>query len=136
MAIVNPNYDELPQIQPGVHRLRIKGCEHKHAKNGNPYLNWKFQIEGGPNAGATVFHMTGLTGKGAQALKALVRAAFDAKYESGPIDTDHLVGFPFQGRLERELNPDGTEGKYMKVMEVFPPADSKQAENYPDWESA
>lgn len=124
--IVEPNYEESPPLNPGTYRCKIISCEQKVSKSsGNNYLNWKLDT-----GGSWVYLMTGLSGKGAQKLKELIRAAKYPSYESGAIDTNDLLGCFVMAKLEKQYNQDGTESKYLSVTEIHP--DSGPAFNEDD----
>lgn len=124
MAKVNPNFNEEARelIPDGVYPVRILGGEIKQSKQGNPYINWKMAIDEGRFKGRWIFLMTGLSGKGAAVLKELVRVTADPSYESGEIDTDDLVGFPFQVRVSQAFKPDGSPSDFPFVEEILPAA--------------
>jgi hypothetical protein len=115
---VTPDFNEKT-LAPGTYLAFIAACEQKTGKqSGAPYLNWKIDV-----SGQWVFHMTGLSGKGAQALKALIRAAKDPNYESGEVDTDTLIGCRINITVDYGINPDGSQSKYLKVLEIAPATD-------------
>lgn len=129
MAIIQPNFEEQQGVPPGIYRARFASCEQKTGKtSGKPYLNWKLVIEhSNPNIhGQWVFLMTGLTGKGATIIREIVRATIDENYESGPIDTDAINGFPVEIRVEQGFNQDGSVSKYPAVTEIMPVSDAAE----------
>ena len=117
--MVSPNFEES-SIVPGTYGVRVKSCQQKTSQSGNPYLSWVLVVDGGPYNGSWIYHNTPFSGRGATMFKDFVRAAYDPNYDSGPIDTDLLINCALQVEIERGLNQDGTESKYMKVIEVAP----------------
>lgn len=115
--LITPDFEEKPQLPPGEYAAKIVGCEMKTSKKGTPYLSFKFETL---DSRQWVFTNTGLSGKGAQLFKAIVKAAYMPGYESGPIDTDKLLGRTLNVKCDFQVNPDGTEGKYVQVFDVAP----------------
>lgn len=113
--IVTPSFEEPSGLEPGSYRAMIIGCETKISKKGSPYLNWKFEEL---STHSWIFLMTGLSGKGAQMLKHLVKCAGFPHYEGGPINTDELLGNIVTVKIDRLMNADGTPGKYTQVVGV------------------
>lgn len=124
--LVTPDFVEQ-KLEPGTYLAKIVSCEHKKSKTGTPYLNWKFETIGSMPDHQWVYAGTGLTGKGAQILKALIQAAFDPKYESGPIDTDILINCEVMITVEKNFNPDGSESPYLRISKFEKPSDSFEA---------
>ena len=122
MAIINPDFTELPKLPAGHYRARIVGCKPGVSQNGTPYMTWKFETV--TNNAVTnrrwVFLSTTFKGQGAQLLKQMVRAAYDPSYEQGPIDTTHLMNREVMITVERITNRDGSEQKYPQVMDISP----------------
>jgi len=114
---VTPSFEEPQDLAPGKYRAQIIGCEQKTSKKGNAYLNWKFEEQ---STHAWVYLMTGLSGRGAQMLKQLVQSAGWKHYQDGPINTDELMGRILTIQVDRLMNPDGTPGKYLQIIDVGP----------------
>jgi hypothetical protein len=87
-----------------------------------PYLNWKFETEtDDPKTNKQWVYLNhALSGKGAQILKELVRAARNAEYQTGPVNTDDLIGCVVEVQVEFGINRDGTQSKYLNVVGVSP----------------
>lgn len=117
MAKVTPDFNER-SLPPGTYRARILSCEMKQSKKGTNYLNWKLETIDEEYPNQWIYMMTGMTGKGAQKFKELVQAAYDPSYEGGEIDTDLLLNCEILITIDRGLNQDGTESKYMQVLSV------------------
>lgn len=113
--MIDPTTEAGPQLAPGTYRAQILNCELKTGKTGSRYLNWKFAV-----GSQWVFHTNGLTGKGAEVLKDIVRAAKYPDYEGGPINTDDLLGSFITITIDQGVNPDGSPSQYMRVLEVAP----------------
>jgi hypothetical protein len=47
-----------------------------------------------------------------------VQAAKDPNYENGPINTDELIGSMVTISVDKQLNQDGTESKYLMVTGI------------------
>lgn len=111
---INPDFSEESGLAPGIYPAKIIGVEQKVGKeSGAPYLNWKLEVEG-----LWIYHSTPFSGRGAGLFKQLVHATVSPGYDGGPINTDMMVGKSLQVKLEKGLNRDGSESKYMRVMEV------------------
>ena len=118
--MVEPDFSEASLLEPGVYVCKVNSVEHRMSKQGRPYLNWKLET----GTGVWVYMSTGLSGKGAQKLKALVRATKYPNYANGPIDAHEIVGSFVKAQIAKQIMPDGTEGKYFEVIEVSPVSDS------------
>jgi hypothetical protein len=118
--IVNPDFSEGPKLQPGSYSAKIIGCEQKQSRQGSPYLNWKFETQTHDRATDRqwIFLATTFSGKGAQLLKSLVKAAKYPAYEGGPINTDELIGSLVTLTVDRNYNQDGSESHFPRVIEI------------------
>lgn len=110
-------------IPVGKYPARIMGVEAKESQNGNPYLNWKYEIFGcegeltGLN-GRTVFGMTMISGPGSFRLKQLLEAT-DTDQDQ-PFDTDDLIGAEVELTLSQRsvARQDGTTAVYPDVKSI------------------
>jgi hypothetical protein len=122
--MISPDFTESTGLQPGLYIAHIRKGEQKESRNGNPYLNWVLEVDTGHGKTILMFYATPFSGRGAGLFRTIVQAAHDSNYQSGTINTDLLINKPIQVRLEKETNPDGTQGKYMRVVEVLPVSDA------------
>lgn len=120
--MITPDFSENPSLSPGTYPARVVSCDLKQSKTGTPYLNWKFETETRDFATNRkwVYLSTALSGKGAQMLKAVVRATLDPSYDGGSIDTDRCIGCSVVITVDKRINPDGTESPYLMVTDVKP----------------
>lgn len=110
MPIVTPDFEEKRLI-PGWHNGVVIGAEVRTSKAGKPYVLWGISVES-----HNLRFMTGLSGKGAQALRALVRATYNPAYDAGEVDTGLVVGHPVRCNVVEEPGEDGR--LYLKIIEV------------------
>ncbi len=96
MALIEPSYDEVVELTPGVYQARLTEYETKISQKGATYLKWKLEVENNNNDpklnGRTVKLVTMITGPGAGNLRNLIKATLNSNYEQGPFDPDDIVG--------------------------------------------
>lgn len=119
MPVINPDFSERT-LQPGQYPAIIVSCEQKISRAGNPYLSWKFETQTMDKATDRqwVFFATTFSGRGAQLIKSIVQSSINPKYESGPINTDDLLNQRVLVKVEKQLDANGSEGKFLTVTEV------------------
>lgn len=125
--LITPDFDEAIDMGPvaaGKYNARIIGVEQKTAKSGNPYLNWRAELvgtEGGKQNGKLVFFMTMYTGKAANQIKDLWKAATGELPAAGqPWDPNTLLGREVSIAVATRYDNTGKESKYPDVDVIGP----------------
>lgn len=114
-------------LPPGTYLARILTCEEKVSKtSGNSYLNWKFETisENPAWHKRWVYMATVYNKKGAERFAELARAVFGPSYNGGSVDTATMLGKQVCLQLGKDIQADGSEGKYMRVEAITSPEDN------------
>jgi hypothetical protein len=123
MAFIEPDFsEEAVPLPSGIYQAKLLSCQQKLSQMGNPYLNWKLEIQS-PNPkfrGHLVYYATPLAGRGVGYLKRLIQAAYQPAYESGPFNTEDLIGRLITVTLEKNLDQSGKDTGYLRVTEIAP----------------
>lgn len=115
MPSINPDFKEAETLHPGSYICQIISSEVKLSGKGNYYVNWKLKTV---PVGATLYHTTPISGRGAGMLKHFIHCAGDSSYEEGSYDTDNLNGVYLSVTVDKNIKPDGTESPFPKVTRV------------------
>jgi len=120
--LINAKLDEVTEtITPGTYKTRVVGVEEKVSKAGNPMLNWKTTVfDDLKYNGATIFHTTPITGKGAFRLQEFYLAATGEELtkDSPSFDTEQIVGQEVLMTLVAGLDQQGNPSKWPDVKAV------------------
>jgi hypothetical protein len=121
--LVKPDFSEVSgndPVPPGTYSARIKECEQRESKAGNPYLNWKLELFGTPEVNnRVVFHMTMVKGKAAFRLQELYSAATGEQIsDKTGFDTDMLIGKEITVTLTEAKDQEGNVRPFPEVKAV------------------
>lgn len=116
--LVHPDYSEAMEneLVAGVYACKLTDAVVKTSRNGQMYVNWKFETVPDKRIG---YFITMLEGKASGLFKHLVHCAGDSSYGGGPYNTDRLIGQQIMAKLDvEEYDDQGMKQLRYKVKNI------------------
>lgn len=123
MAIIEPNFDEVVTLEPGVYNVRLHEVEVKDTKAGDKqYLKWTLEVVGNDDPtlnGQKCFTNTMTSGKGAFALQDLYKAVTGEEIAAASFDTDSILGQEVGVILVEGTDQQGNATRFPEVKKFI-----------------